>query len=59
MPRTRTFALPLVVALALSGGLAACDDGGDDVAEEADEAVEEMGDAAEEAADEVEEATEN
>jgi hypothetical protein len=59
MPSIRSFALPLILALGLTTGLAACDDGGDDVAEEADEAVEEMGDAAEEAADEVEESTDN
>lgn len=57
MQTTRRLIMILFSSLFLAAGVAACDDGGDDVAEEADEAVEEMGDAAEEAGDAAEEAT--
>jgi hypothetical protein len=59
MTRIANLAFALLVALALAGGLAACDDGGDEMAEETDEAAEEMDEAAEEAGDEVEDATQN
>lgn len=57
MEAIRRLTILLFASLFLAGGLAACDDGGDDVAEETDEAVEELGDAAEEAGEEAEEAT--
>lgn len=57
MEAIRRVTILLFASLFLAGGLAACDDNGDDMAEEADDAVEEMGEATEEAGDEAEEAT--
>jgi|GEM_PF-6647033 len=57
MEAIRRLTILLFASLFLAGGLAACDDNGDEVAEETDEAVEELGDATEEAGDEVEDAT--
>lgn len=56
MFEARTLVLPLVLAMALAGGLTACDGGEDEMAEETNEAAEQVGEAAEDMGEAAEEA---